>query len=79
MILCKVCGQMTASVLEPGLEGLGLALLEREGGSRFVAVDRLHAQTGSQVLVCEGETAQTVLGARGPVDAAVVGIILQSN
>lgn len=75
MILCKVCGQVTASALEPGLEGFGFALLEREGGCRFVAADRFHAEPGSQVLVCEGASAQTVLGAKGPVDAAVVGII----
>lgn len=77
MILCKVSGAVTASTMENGLEDLGFALLSREDGTTFVAADRLGAALGSQVLVCQGEAAQAVLGAKAPIDAVVIGVVLR--
>lgn len=77
MILCKVSGAVTASSIESGLEHLGFALLSREDGSTFVAADRLGVTPGSHVLVCEGEAAQAVLGGKTPIDAVVIGEVLQ--
>lgn len=75
MILCKVCSRLEVQALAPGLKDVGFAVLKADDDTRFVAADRLNAPPESHVLVCRGEAAHALLGAKAPVDAAVVAII----
>lgn len=77
MILCKVTGIVTASTLLPALNGIAFVLVQKEEGGTLVAADTLGARVGNHVVICQGETAQALVGGKCPVDAAVTGIVLQ--
>lgn len=75
MILCKVCSRLEAETVIPGLKDVDFAVLKADDDTRFVAADPLNAPPESHVLVCRGEAAHAMLGAKAPVDAAVIAII----
>jgi microcompartment protein CcmK/EutM len=77
MILCKVTGFVTLPTRLPVLGDAGFVLVTQEGGGTFVAADTLGVSVGNHVLVCQGENAQTLLGGRCPIDAAVICVVLQ--
>lgn len=77
MILCKVTGIVTAPTRLSALEDAAFVLVQLENGSSLVAADTLGASIGNHVMICQGETAQALLGKKCPVDAAVTGIVLR--
>ncbi len=83
MLRARIVGTATATVSHPGIKGcrhLLCEVLDHEGGPTgriVVAVDRLGAGAGSEVLVtADGEAACRGLAAgRAPLRNAVFGII----
>ncbi len=75
MILCKVCSRLEPGAMIPEIKDVGFAVLKADDEIRFVAADRLNAPPESHVLVCRGEAAQSALGVKAPIDAAVIAII----
>lgn len=77
MIICRVVGHVWATKKEPGLEGLKLMLVKKEGRAPVhVAADVVGAGIGEQVLVVSGSTARKAFGREDvPMDMAIVGIV----
>lgn len=85
MILGKVVGSVVSTRKSERLVGSKFMVIEplkgMEGNSgRFVAVDNVGAGIGEYVLVVKGSAARIGCDLeRSPVDAAIVGIIDDSN
>jgi len=79
MKLCRVIGNVVATVKHPAYEGQRLLVVEPEhGGSSFLAVDRVQAGPGDRVLVMsEGNGVRQVLqmGDEVPIRSLIVGIV----
>lgn len=73
MIIGEVVGSVWATKKEESLNGSKLLVVETENKS-IIAVDRIGAGVGDEVLVCFGSSAR-IASADAPVDAAIVGII----
>ncbi len=83
MILGRVVGTVWATRKDPRISHHKLLLVRAYGAYRpghstaqLVAVDRVHAGVGDDVVVCLGSPARWHLGGVNlPVDAAVMGIV----
>lgn len=80
MKVCRVVGEVVATVKHPALAGRKLLVVQpvdpadRPDGKPLIAVDTADAGPGELVLLCdEGGSAALVLGADGPVRAVIVG------
>ena len=87
MILCRVQGQVVATIKHPAYENRRMLLLDRidpagkESGGYLVAVDTVGADAGQTVLVIdEGNSARQVLGdSQVPIRSVIVGIVDDLN
>ncbi len=87
MILCRVQGQVVATIKHPAYENCRMLLLDRidpagkESGGYLVAVDTVGADAGQTVLVIdEGNSARQVLGnPEVPIRSVIVGIVDDLN
>ncbi|MCH8853801.1 MAG: EutN/CcmL family microcompartment protein [Planctomycetes bacterium] len=87
MILCRVQGQVVATIKHPAYENRRMLLLDRidpagkESGGYLVAVDTVGANAGQTVLVIdEGNSARQVLGdSQVPIRSVIVGIVDDVN
>ena len=87
MILCRVQGQVVATIKHPAYENRRMLLLDRidpagkESGGYLVAVDTVGANAGQTVLVIdEGNSARQVLGdSQVPIRSVIVGIVDDLN
>ena len=83
MILGRVVGELWATRRHAGLDGQKLLIVKPHGlynppfdVAHLVAVDRLGAGLGEDVVVCMGDPARRSLGSTWlPVDAAVMAIV----
>lgn len=82
MELGTVIGNVWATRKEDGLQGLKFLIVQPEqpdstsAGVPFVAVDKIGAGFGDQVLVTRGSSAANVSTERKlPIDALIIGII----
>lgn len=83
MLICKVVGSVWATRKEDHLNGLKFLVVQPYLTSSktnkkhaFVAVDRIGAGIGDQVLVVQGSSASCVPATEKlPIDALVIGII----
>jgi ethanolamine utilization protein EutN len=79
MEMGTVIGNVWATRKEDDLTGLKFLVVEPHGPSAeksFVAVDRIGAGVGDQVLVTRGSSASNMSGdIRLPIDALIIGII----
>ena len=83
MILCKVQGNVVATVKHPGYVGHRLMIVQpiddhgNNKGDSFLAHDSVQSGPGDVVLVeREGNTARQLLGkASDPFHAVIVGIV----
>lgn len=84
MKLCRVVGNITASVKHPAYRGQTLLIVQPldEGGAdtgdAYVAIDRVQAGPGDRVVVLtEGNGARQILkqGDVVPIRSVVVGIV----
>lgn len=81
MIIGKVVGSVVSTRKCENLTGSKFMIIEpinAFGAGRLVAVDRVGAGIGENVLVATGSAAR-VSAPTVPVDAAIVGIIDESN
>ena len=81
MLVCKVIGQVTATIKDERLEGYRMLVVGRvklDSGQlldEFVAVDNVGAGEGEVVGVIQGAPAQSALEAKDvPIDAVIVSI-----
>lgn len=76
MQIGEVIGNIWATRKEDGLTGLKLLLVQPEdkADSVFVAVDRIGAGVGDQVIVTKG-TPASFIGEGLPIDALIIGIV----
>lgn len=82
MFLGEVVGNVWTTQKEAGMENLKLLIVKPlnsgsgDGGHMVVAVDRIGAGVGEQVIVTRGTPAQKIGGDKNiPIDAAIVGIV----
>jgi microcompartment protein CcmK/EutM len=82
MDLCRVVGQVVATVKDPGMRATTLLLVVpcdpagNEIGAMFAATDTVGAGEHELVLVARGSAARaTQRTADSPIDAAIVGIV----
>ncbi|MBW2733260.1 MAG: EutN/CcmL family microcompartment protein [Deltaproteobacteria bacterium] len=83
MRLCKVVGTVVATVKHPALHGHTLLAVQplnaaqEPEGSSFLAIDRVQAGVGDEVLVhSEGNGARQLLGDdHAPIRSLIVGIV----
>ena len=84
MRICRVIGNVVASVKHPAYEGQKLMVVQpldaggNEIGSSFLAVDTVQAGPGDRVLVLtEGNGVRQIMnmGAQVPIRSLVVGIV----
>jgi len=82
--LCRVVGNITASVKNPAFAGMKLMIVQpvdgggADVGDSFVAIDRVQAGPGDRVLVLtEGNGVRQILkmGDVVPIRSAIVGIV----
>lgn len=73
MVIGKVIGSVWATKKDERLNGSKLLVVEMKNKD-IIAVDRIGAGVGDEVLVCFGSSAR-LASSDAPVDAAVVGII----
>ncbi|MHB8079856.1 MAG: EutN/CcmL family microcompartment protein [Candidatus Krumholzibacteriia bacterium] len=80
MKVCRVVGEVVATVKHPALAGRKLLVVQPVDagdapcGAPLIAVDLADAGPGERVLLCdEGGSAALVLGRDGPVRAVIVG------
>lgn len=80
MKVCRVVGEVIATVKHPALAGRKLLIVQpvdaadAPGGPPLIAVDLADAGPGERVLLCdEGGSAALVLGRDGPVRSVIVG------
>ena len=87
MILCRVQGQVVATIKHPAYANRRMLLLDRidpagkETGGYLVAVDTVGADAGQTVLVIdEGNSARQVLGdPQAPIRSVIIGIVDDVN
>lgn len=85
MIIGKVVGSVVATRKNENLIGSKFMIIEplesmESGSNRFVAIDNVGAGIGELVLVARGSAARIGCNLeQSPVDAAIVGIIDDSN
>lgn len=82
MLLGQVIGNVWATRKEEGLEGLKLLIIQPINAqndpirNHMVAVDRIGAGVGDQVLITNGGASRYILKDRSlPIDAVVIGIV----
>ncbi|WP_240376775.1 EutN/CcmL family microcompartment protein [Bacillus piscicola] len=83
MVVGTVVGNIWATRKEDDLTGLKFLVIEPEptyaeasSRSRFIAVDRIGAGVGDQVMVTKGTSASFISTEfKLPIDAAVIGIV----
>ncbi len=83
MKLCRVVGNLVATVHHPAYDGHKLMLVKPLGaggkpaGAAFVAVDHVQAGAGDKVLVLtEGNGVRQILGKdAGPIRSIIVGVV----
>jgi ethanolamine utilization protein EutN len=76
MRLGTVAGSVWGARHAPGLAGAKLLLVDEEGGSRTVAIDRLGAGPGDQVLVAHGSRVRDLtVGEELPLKDVIVAIV----
>ena len=82
MKICRVVGEVIATVKHPALEGRKLLIVQpvgerdRPDGKPLIAVDTVDAGPGERVLLCdEGGSAALALGKEGPIRSVIVGRI----
>jgi ethanolamine utilization protein EutN len=78
----RVIGQVVATLKHPDFDGHHLLVVEAEdvgslgGGGTLLAVDRIGARVGEQVLVVDdGAAARGLYGKAGPIRAMIVGTV----
>ena len=85
MTIGKVVGSVVATRKNENLIGSKFMIIEplesmESGSNRFVAIDNVGAGIGELVLVARGSAARIGCNLeQSPVDAAIVGIIDDSN
>ncbi len=84
MRMCRVIGNVVATVKHPAYEGLKLMVVQRldeqgnDVGESFLAVDRVQAGPGDRVLVMsEGNGVRQLMkmGQQVPIRSVIVGVI----
>ena len=76
MVLGRVVGPVWGARHAAGLDGEKLLIVEREGGARVVAVDRLGAGPGDRVLTAHGSRVRDLtVGEALPLKEIIVAII----
>ena len=82
MILGKVVGSVVSTIKDDNFKGEKLLVVQpidldgRKTGSTFIALDRVDAGKGDQVIVNkEGGGAAIMYGTLMPVQAVIVGVI----
>ncbi len=82
MKICRVVGEVVATVKHPHLEGRKLLIVQpvdeadAADGKPLIAVDTVDAGPGERVLLCdEGGSAALALGRDGPIRSVLVGRI----
>ena len=84
MILCRIVGNVTATVKHPAFDGKALMIVQpidaqgNDTGASFLAVDRVQSGPGDKVLVMrEGNGVRQILdqGAIVPIRSLVVGVV----
>ncbi len=80
MKVCRVVGEVVATVKHPFLTGHKLLIVQpvnerdQPSGKPLLAIDCIDAGPGERILLSdEGGAAALVLGAEGPVRAVIVG------
>lgn len=86
MILGRVVGSVVSTIKDHNLQGEKLLLVQpvdvdgSDLGGTFIALDRVSAGKGDQVLVNkEGGGAAIMYGRKMPVQAVIVGVVDQVN
>lgn len=86
MRLCRVLGNVTATVKHPAYRGQTLLVVQpidetgRDTGASFLAVDHAQAGPGDRVLVmAEGNGVRQILqmGSQVPIRSLIVGVVDQ--
>jgi ethanolamine utilization protein EutN len=83
MILCRVKGEVVATIKHPAYHNWRMLLLDRidpngkETGAYLVALDSVDAGLGETVLVIdEGNSARQVIGdPQAPIRSIIIGIV----
>lgn len=83
MILCRVKGEVVATIKHPAYDGRRMLLLDRidpngkESGAYLVAIDAVDAGVGQTVLVIdEGNSARQVVNSTSaPIRSVIIGIV----
>jgi ethanolamine utilization protein EutN len=76
MVLGTVVGAVWGARHAAGLEGAKLLLVERAGGGRVVAIDRLGAGPGDRVLTAHGSRVRDLtVGEAVPLKDVIVAIV----
>jgi ethanolamine utilization protein EutN len=83
MILCRVKGEVIATIKHPAYNNWRMLLLDRiepngkETGAYLVALDSVGADLGQTVLVIdEGNSARQVVGdPQAPIRSVIIGIV----
>ena len=82
MILGRVLGSVVSTVKDPHLQGQKLLIVQpvdledKKSGVSFIALDRVSAGKGDQVIVNkEGGGTQIMYGIRMPVQAVIVAVV----
>ena len=84
MRICRVLGNITASVKHPAFAGQRLMIVQpvdaagADAGDSFIAIDRVQSGPGDRVIVLtEGNGVRQILkmGDVVPVRSAIVGIV----
>ena len=80
MKVCRVVGEVVATVKHEALEGRKLLIVQpvddhdAPHGAPLIAVDSADAGPGERILLCdEGGAAALVLGRDGPIRSVIVG------
>jgi ethanolamine utilization protein EutN len=76
MVLGTVVGAVWGARHAAGLDGAKLVVVERDGGGRAVAIDRLGAGPGDRVLVAHGSRVRDLtVGAALPLKDIILAIV----
>ena len=76
MLLGEVLGSVVADQHHSGYDGHRLLMVRSQAGEDILAVDRVGAGLGEQVLVLrEGSGVRQLLGGEPPIRSVIVGIV----
>ncbi len=76
MLLGEVLGSVVADQHHAGYDGHRLLMVRSQAGEDILAVDRVGAGVGEQVLVLrEGTGVRQLLGGEPPIRSVIVGIV----